>query len=144
MRICPGQSDKEQRKRPEVRCAGHSSAQQLVGLADSLRDSNRQPAAAATSEPPGFRRTPHGPSLGSRFSALSVARVCVREISHWDPVQRSSGENGLITLETPSAASAQEIPQLPGDRASPPGGAVFYRPLRGIESPGLSLTENGI
>lgn len=31
--------------------------------ADSLRDSNRQPAAV--SEPPGLGRTPHGPVSGS-------------------------------------------------------------------------------
>ncbi len=49
--------------------------------------------------------------------------VCGRQVTgiqSKDP----AGRTGLITLETPSAASAQEIPQLPGERAGHRG-ALF-------------------
>lgn len=49
------------------------------------------------------------------------------------------GELGLITLETPSAASAQEIPQLPGEGTGPPGGAVRCRPQGRTGSSAVTL-----
>ena len=57
---------------------------------------------------------------GSAGRTGSVGPVWEREVTGiqlTDP----TGRTGLITLETPSAASAQEIPQLPGETAGHQG-----------------------
>ena len=50
--------------------------------------------------------------------------VCKREVTGIQ-FRAPAGRTGLIRLETPSAASAQEIPQMPGDGIRPAGGAVI-------------------
>lgn len=69
-----------------------------------------------------------GPGTDSSWSSFrfrSPGRaVCVRR-TELGSVQRSSSRTGLNTLETPSAASAQEIPQLPGAHRSVHRGALF-------------------
>lgn len=70
----------------------------------------------------------------------SVLSVLWGEVTDWVHLREPAGRPGLITLETPSAASAQEIPQLP-DKEPAVRGRSFPRETPG--EAGLHYTTGG-
>lgn len=99
-------------RRPQL----SSAAPRLGGLSPGFKPSTRRCRCLGASRPQansswsGFR---FGVLVRDSLGSERPESVCEREVTgiqFRDP----AGRTGLITLETPSAASAQEIPQLPG------------------------------